>query len=164
MAQYPDGFKARMVERMAAPHGISAAALSRELEMDRSVLSRWLRQARKVANMSNAKDSPKSPRSWSAVEKFNAVVEAAGLSDADLGAFLRKKGIRDSDLIAWRKLILSGLDGKPATTISNGGAQDRRIKQLEKRLSATEALLDLQKKVRALWGDEDSPTTSKKES
>ena len=49
--KYSDGFKARMVQRVAGPEAISASALSKEVGVQQPTLSRWLRQARTVPAM-----------------------------------------------------------------------------------------------------------------
>ena len=109
----------------------------------------------------------KRPQDWSAEEKLAAVIEAATLSDEDLGAFLRRKGLHEAHLEEWRQQLLSGLDKRPARS-SKPAAQARRVKELEKELRRKDkalaeaaALLVLQKKVRAIWGDEDDDTTKK---
>ena len=68
--KYSDGFKARMVQRMAGPEAISASALSKEVGVQQPTLSRWLRQARTVPAMggsdsSKGRKGAKSTRQWS---------------------------------------------------------------------------------------------------
>lgn len=50
----------------------------------------------------------KSPSSWSAEERYRIVIEAAGVSDADLGEFLRKRGLYAAQLEEWRRLAAEG--------------------------------------------------------
>ena len=102
-------------------------------------------------------------------EAADSVLEAASISDAELGEFLRKKGIHETDLKAWRELARDVLDsGKKEAKYS--AAAERRIKALEqdlakkeKRLKAVNALLELQKKVREIWGDAEEPTGPRSE-
>jgi len=58
---HPEGFKARMVARMAGPEGISACALAREVGVPQPTLSRWLRSARSVRAMSHPEQPSKRP-------------------------------------------------------------------------------------------------------
>jgi hypothetical protein len=44
---------------------------------------------------------------WSAEEKLAAVVEAASLGEAELGAWLRHKGLQEEDLARFRADALS---------------------------------------------------------
>lgn len=51
LVSYTDGFKARMVQRMAGPEGITATVLSKEVGISQPTLSRWLREAHTVVPM-----------------------------------------------------------------------------------------------------------------
>jgi transposase-like protein len=174
VVEYSEGFRRRMIERLAGPGAISAAALGKEVGVAQSTLSKWLRDASTLSSMGNKKDERRvgaqSPRKWSGVEKLQIVLEAAAIPDAELGEFLRKRGIHEADLKAWRELTLNALEGSDKST-KHSAAADRRIKELEqdlakkeKRLKAVNALLDLQKKVREIWGDAEEPTQPRSES
>jgi hypothetical protein len=91
------------------------------------------------------------------------VVEASQTPEEELGGLLRRRGLHRSDLERWRRQMLAGL--APARR-SKSSPETRRIRELERNLSRKEkalaeaaALLVLQKKVQALWGDEDDGTT-----
>jgi hypothetical protein len=91
------------------------------------------------------------------------VLEASRLSEAELGAFLRREGLHEAELDEWRDAMMSGL--KPAASKRARSEEGRRVRELEKELRRKDkalaeaaALLVLQKKVRALWGDEDDDT------
>jgi transposase-like protein len=102
----------------------------------------------------------KRPQDWSAEEKLAAVLEAASLSEDELGVFLRSRGLHDAQLQQWRDQMLIGLEPKPFKR-----AETKRIQELEKELrrkdkalAETAALLVLKKKAQAIWGDEDDDT------
>ena len=111
-----------------------------------------------------------SSRSWSAAQKLEAVLEAAALSEQDLGPYLRRKGLYRSDLEQWREQMLTGLEAKPKRRrTSSKTPEGRRIRELEKEvrrkdaaLAETAALLVLKKKAQAIWGAEDDDTTLRK--
>lgn len=174
---YTTGFRNRMIQRMTGPTAISASALSREVNIGQATLSRWLLRAPTLAAMtaSNQPSShgraPKSPQQWTAAEKLQAVVEASALADADLGAFLRRKGLTETDLQAWRTVATEALGVPTKKQRAKAAADARRIellenkvKRTERRLSGAKAMLDLQKKIQEIWGDADSPTTGSNES
>jgi len=174
---YSEGFKARMVQRMTGPAAISATALASEVGVSQPTLSRWLKRARTVGAMMSDHDdtAPKSPRQWSAKERRQVVSEAATLTDAQLGAFLRGKGIHMAQLEQWREEARSAPSTPASRPKKNRSgkrtAEERRIRELERKLERTEkklraanALLDLQKKVREIWGGADESTPSKSES
>jgi len=43
--QYPDMFKNAMIQKMTGPDAISATALSKQINVPQSTLSKWLRMA-----------------------------------------------------------------------------------------------------------------------
>jgi transposase-like protein len=69
----------------------------------------------------------------------------------------------ESDLAEWRRRAIEGLSIAVEKRNTRAAKDDRRIKQLERRLGAAEALLDLQKKIQDLWGDAAAPTDETKE-
>lgn len=179
--QYSEGFKARMVQKMLQPAAMSACGLSRETGVPQGTLSRWLRKARIVNGMSKQGEHPTSngesaarrPQDWSADEKLEAVIEASSLTEEELGAFLREKGLHGADLVAWRKTVLAAsraaLAGERRRKSRKQTKEARRIRELEKELDRKEkalaeaaALLVLKKKVQAIWGDEDGSTSGRK--
>lgn len=168
MQEYSENFKRKMVQRMSGAHARSAASLAKETGVAQSTLSRWLIHARTIGLMPKEdRDTPPKPdplrKERSAEEKMRLVLEAARLSEAELGAFLRREGLHEADLDEWRDAMLTGL--KPPPSKHARSQEVRRVKQLEKELHRKDkalaeaaALLVLQKKVQALWGDEDDDT------
>jgi len=159
---YSDGFKARMVRRMAGAEGISANALSREVGILQPTLSRWLRDARSVDGMNDRKKDARRPKSkaWSAEEKLRVLGEAARLSDDELGPFLRREGVHEATLREWREAAAAGLASANGTRRNKKSPEAKRVKELERELRRKEkalaelaALITLQKKVQAIWGD-----------
>jgi len=169
--EYSQGFKARMIQRMCGPEAISAGALSREVGVAQTTLSSWKRNAATLLAMNRDDKTDKPglpPDKRPAEEKFRIVMEAARLSNEALGAFLRREGVHESHLEAWRKEMLRALDraAQPSRRSRRSRTDARRIKALErelkrkdKALAEAAALLVLQKKVQALWGDGDDGTS-----
>ena len=161
--KYSEAFKSKMVRKMLAPGGPSANALSQEVGVHQSTLSRWQRQAARVAGM---KKSGRSSVSWSTTQKLEAVLEAAALSGEELGPYLRRKGLYRKDLEQWREQMLEGLEVKLKRRRSlSKTPEGRRIRELEKELrrkdaalAETAALLVLKKKAQAIWGAGDDDT------
>jgi transposase-like protein len=110
---------------------------------------------------------PKRPEDWSPEDKLKAVLDAAALSDEQLGAFLRRKGIHETHLQQWRLQMLDGLGKTPADRKPKRSATDakrirsleKELKRKEKALAETAAILVLKKKAQEIWGDEDGNTT-----
>lgn len=170
---YSDGFKSRMIQRMTGPQAISAQALSREVGVGQPALSRWLREARSLSRMGKPEDAstpaPRSPGSWSAEEKYRIVIEASAVPEAELGEFLRTKGLHAVQLEEWRRLMKAALapgggkGGRPAKNSDKKRLQEleRELNRKDKALAEMAALVTLKKKLAALWGDEDENTPTR---
>jgi len=172
---YSQMFKRKMIQKMTGPDPISATALSKQVDVPQSTLSKWLRKAGlqssfayrnriyhdQTVRLSVAK---KRPNDWSSEEKLKAVLEADALSDEQIGAFLRTKGLHESHIKQWRARMLNGLGEK--SKARKGSAETKQLRELQKELrrkdkalAETAALLVLKKKVQQIWGDEDENTT-----
>ena len=122
----------------------------------------WVRKAGALSDMSKkAKVEPIPTDKRSAEEKLRLLLEASSLADEKLGEFLRREGLHEGDLQRFRTEAIGGLSGPVRSD-----ADRRRIQELErtntrneKRLREAEALLDLPKKVHALWGAKEDDTT-----
>jgi transposase-like protein len=167
--EYTESFKSKMVQRLVGPGAVSANQLAREVGVSQGTLSRWLQQSK--GRMDRVKLGPppersaRRPEDWSAEERLRVVMEASRLRDEELGAFLRREGIHEATLAEWKAAVLDALGPQKKVP-----SDSRRVRELEKQLrrkdkalAETAALLVLQKKVQAIWGDEDDDTGSKKD-
>ena len=161
-----------MVSKLVGPHGMSAQQLSRESGLAQATLSRWLKEASRLKRMTKADDDePAQPRQlqdWKPEEKLAIVLEAAGLSEGELGVLLRKKGISSALLDEWRQQALTGLRGTQQIGATVAGSKrikdlERELRRKDKALAEAAALIILQKKVREALGDEDDDTDPKKD-
>ena len=157
---------------MLMPNGPSANRLSQEVGVNQPTLSRWLREATTLEPVTKRRKRPapqkpitaqRRPEDRSPDEKLRVVLEASALSEADLGEFLRRHGLHEADLSAWRAAALSALSGGQSAQPRAGDAKrvrelEKEIRRKDKALAETAALLVLQKKVRAIWGDVDDDT------
>ncbi len=165
MTEYSEAFKANMVKKMLLPGGPTATALSATTGISQPTLSRWLRDAREK-DVSESKPPPRSPRrpsDWKPAEKLRVLAETEGLEGEELGAVLRREGLHEADLAEWRQAAMVALGG--GAKGGPGTPDTRRVRELEKQLRRKDkalaeaaALLVLQKKVQAIWGDEDDDT------
>ncbi len=104
MEQYSEAFRSRMVARMVGPRAVSANALSQEVGVSQGSLSRWLREVDSVEGMTRSSGKAKKiKKAWTGAEKLRVLTEAAGLSESDLGALLRREGLHETQLTEWRR-------------------------------------------------------------
>lgn len=178
---YSEKFKLRMIQRLTSPNAPSAMMLSREVGVPQPTLSLWLRRARRLPAMTKEPHEdkhpiePKSPKSWSVEEKYRVVLEAAAIADAELGEYLRKRGLHAAQLEEWRRVAAEGAK----TALTSGKKRShpqpkidpRRVRELERELHRKDkviaemaALIALKKKLELLWGDEDESTPRRNES
>lgn len=165
---------------MTGPSPISATSLSKQVDVPQATLSKWLRKAgvpapfefpdkTLITSQEGQIMYPKRPEDWSSQDKFQAVLDAASLTDEELGHFLRNKGLHETYLQEWKLQMINSLEKTAETKKSKHRAADiRRIKDLEKELkrkdkalAETAALLVLKKKVQEIWGDEEENTIPK---
>lgn len=157
-----------MVQKMTDPVGPSPVSLANDIGVSRSTLYRWASEVdpldlavnsepptftesmQRLANM-------KRPQDWNAEEKLAAVLEAASLSEEELGAFLRSRGLHEAQLQQWRDQMLVGLEPKAAKRVETKRIKDleKELRRKDKALAETAALLVLKKKAQEIWGDED---------
>ena len=98
--------------------------------------------------------------------------EGGWCSAYDLGALLRREGVHDAELEAWRAAVktaaVAALNGTTSNVAPARSAERKRIHELErelrrkdKALAEAAALLVLEKKLQALWGDGDDDTDTR---
>lgn len=121
--------------------------------------SNWIRPHAIASGMKKQKSSQK----WSGEQKLKVLLETSSLSEAELGAYLRREGLFSQQLDEWKKEFIS-LANSSSTKSSKPAKDDRnqKIKSLErellrkdKALAEATALLILQKKVNLIWGNKD---------
>jgi transposase-like protein len=170
MSGYTKAFKSKVLQKMMGSNSRSATTVAAETGVPQPTLSRWLREATSGASEMTKQESeqtavtrPRRPDEWTAEERLQVVMDAARLSETDLGAFLRSRGLHEAVLAEWRAAAVAALRNPSKTS-----PEARRVRELEKELARKEkalaeaaALLVLKKKVQAIWGDEDDSTPSR---
>ena len=157
--QYSEAFKRRMLGRLVGPAARSATAVAAEVGVPQATLSRWLLAARNVSDMTRPRGTK-----WTGGEKLRVVREAHGLSGSVLGALLRREGLHEAELTAWRAAAEAALAepgrGRPAPSREAKRIQEleRELRRKDKALAETAALLVLKKKLETIWGDTDATT------
>lgn len=165
-----------VIQKATGPNALSIEELAEEFDASCSSIYRWLKAAAMGEDSDIEQDEEpiclpkpekmKRPQDWSPEEKLTAVLEAASLTEEELGAFLRNKGLHETHLQQWREQMLDGLKPVPVQNKKNA-SESKRIRKLEKdlrlkekALAETAALLVLKKKAQEIWGDEDDDTES----
>jgi transposase len=161
MPRYSEERKAAVIEKMMPPHNTSIPELAKETGICDATLYNWRKQARLEGYAVPA--DGRNPEKWSSADKFAVVVETASMNEAELGEYCRQKGLYPEQIAAWRETCLqANANQEVQSQAQRKQAKQARqqIKQLErelrrkdKALAETTALMVLEKKARAIWGD-----------
>lgn len=168
MTHYPEELKASIIARMLPPQNASVPALAKETGIPKDTLYCWRLKARDRGGA--GPEQVRQGGAFSSEEKFAIVLETASFNELELGEYCRRKGLYPEQIVNWKKAFIQG--STPAASKAEREhlqQQARTIKQLQselhrkdRALAEAAALLVLEKKVQALWGDtEDEKPTSK---
>jgi len=154
---YTKEFKASVLNRLEPPTNDTVASLSEELDIPRTTIYQWNRTKR------NKTGSPKTKARWTSEDKFHIVLETSALTEQELAAYCRRKGLFVEEVNAWREQCK-----KANTSNTNDPLKleedlkeekqksenlEKELRRKEKALAETAALLVLRKKAQAIWGD-----------
>ena len=166
MTQYSEEFKASIIAKMLPPNNVSVPELARETGIPKDTLYSWRIRHRKSNAEATAQQGPSG--GLSSEEKFAIVLESASLNEVELSEYCRRKGLYPQQISAWREACLQA-NAAPTAKLDREKLrqQTKEIKQLEaelrrkeKALAEAAALLVLQKKVQALWGEPEAGKSS----
>ena len=132
---YSDELKNSLVSRMLPPNSESISKISREEGIPEQTLRTWRKKARAEGTPTPGKNAV--PDDWSTQDKFLIVVETAGMNEADLAEYARKKGLYVEQIAAWRDACVNANGGvaKEAARINRElKNSEKQRKQLEKEL------------------------------
>jgi transposase-like protein len=146
---------------MMPPQNMSISALAEETGISQQTLYNWRQKAREEGLVvpGDGNNSEK----WSSADKFAVVLETAALNEAELGEYCRQKGLYVEQIQQWKEACM----GANATQQEQSKRErellrqeqkktkklTRELKRKEKALAEAAALLVLQKKAQALWGE-----------
>ena len=159
MRHYSEEFKSSLIAKMLPPNNIPVPDLARDTGVPKDTLYSWRIQHQRSPGNTPAKQAPSGE--LSSAQKFSVVLETVSLNEVELSAYCRRKGLYPEQISAWRESCLQANAAvSPKVDRAQLSAQTKQIKRLEaelrrkdKALAETAALLVLQKKVQAIWGE-----------
>ncbi len=161
--KYPPERREAIMRKLLPPNNQPIAEVAQEEGISDATLYKWRKQAREAGQL--LPDHGSDPEGWSSRDKFNAVLETAALSEAELGEYCRKRGVYPEQIRRWRQSCETAnerdeaLEKRSRETVKQEKKRNRELERELKRkdaaLAETAALLTLRKKARAIWGDED---------
>lgn len=160
MKTYSAEFKSGIIAKMMAPHNVSVAQLSQETGIPKDTLYAWRLKARGYRER-DVSNGAAIKRGLGSKDKFQIVIETAGMNEEELSSYCRRKGLYPDQVAGWtRQCTVANEPQNNKVDREKLRQHEREIKQLkaelrrkEKALAETAALLVLKKKAQEIWGD-----------
>ena len=130
---YDQAVRAEIRNRMSPPNRESVAQIARDTGITTQTLYNWRSQWQKEGQLVPATSKP--PEQWGASDKLAAVIQAAGLSGPDLGAYCRERGLYPKQLARWRQAA-EDANGPSAPTMTDHRDLQRKTRSRPARSGA----------------------------
>ncbi len=171
--RHTQSFKMQAVEKaLSRAAGITLKEIVDELGIGSSTLGKWMRAARNNdlectsddgTLMSSGKRREKRPQDWSLEDRLEMVMACALLGEEEKSEYCRKQGVYPHQVNQWQ---LDFADGNASSEKASARQEIKNLKnenkelrkelnRKDKALAETAALLVLQKKVHAIWGNDE---------
>lgn len=155
--RYSRSVKVSVLKKILPPENRTIQRVSQETGISEQTIRNWKVQSK--TGKFTAETDEKSPRSYSSKEKYHLLMEAARLSEEELGQFLRERGLHSEHLNVWDQELREMVTQRDDKKVMALKAHQKRIRELEKELARKEkalaevaALLVLKKKLGDLTG------------
>jgi len=160
--RYSEERKAAVLKKLLPPANRRVPLVSEEEGIPVATLYSWLKQCRTkgvpVPGYQSTGDS------WSPEAKLAVVIETAPLSETELSAYCREKGLYPEQVQRWKEACLQGAGQQvdQEKSAQKQKKQDHRtikklkaeVRRKDKVLAETTSLLVLSKKLEALYGED----------
>lgn len=162
MARYSEAFRTAIIAKILSPEKPSIRSVASESGIPIGTVLNWLKQNNiNVTMKQEPEETPTSIDDNSLSEQFNIILETSPMSEEELNAYCRQKGIYPSDIKIWKQEMTDNLDARNKKTLTKeNNALKIQVRELkselrvkEKALAESAALLLLKKKARIIWGD-----------
>ncbi|EJI0485778.1 transposase [Salmonella enterica] len=156
MKTYSPERKAAVIARMLPPHNQPVSQLSRQEEIPIKTLYHWRSEAGiSTLPVSGGKTLP---HEWSQEARFAVLVETAPLSAHAVAEYCRRKGLYPEQLQQWKDELMQPSQREEKAEIKRLRKENqqlnREIARKNKALAEAAALLLLEKKLKALFDEE----------
>ena len=131
---YSHAVRHGVLKKVLPPESRSIAKVSQETGVNEQTIRNWLKQSKSGILPNEKKDS--TPRSLTPKEKYQLVVEAAGIDDEHLGEFLRERGLHSEHLTIWDQELREMIDAKKRPATQGKQSTEKPSQGTRKRASA----------------------------
>ncbi len=153
MKHFSKDFKESLIQKSLLSGGPSLAELSRSHNIPLTTIYGWKKKYANTVSMNNSKN-------WTPEKKLQAIIETSLMKEHELGEYLRKNGLKSSDIEQWKKDSLRSLKdpGRPkkdpelANSIKKNKTLLKDLKRKNKALAEMSARIILLKKSHEIFG------------
>lgn len=163
MTTYDPELKSSILARLLPPNNESVPSIAKSTGIPNSTLHSWLHVHRMKHGITPSIDLSDQR---STQEKFAVVLKSATMTELELSGYCREQGLYPEEVERWRRQCelanakeIAQAEGaqtrqKRLTTEKDNRRLTQELQRKEKALAEMAALLVLQKKFQALWGEE----------
>ena len=170
-ARYTQSFKRQAFEKaLSRADGTTLAQITDSLGIGYSTLNKWIVKSRNQQLESSSTNNSRSiggvgkekrPQDWSQEERLEMVIACGSLDEAAMNQLCRERGLYAHHVTQWKQDFISGVTANARGDAKSLKGEVRELKKelnrKDRALAETAALLVLQKKVSAIWAnDEDN--------
>jgi transposase len=157
-APYSEAFQEQALEKVYQRGNRSIRAVASDLNVSYYTLKGWMKKMGTPPPLGRPPREQR-PADWTLEDRLTALQESHGLAGEALQAWCRERGLFVHHLAEWKAAFCQGVSGTESRATRRALKEDnqrlaRELTRKEKALAETAALLVLQKKSQALWGDE----------
>jgi len=171
-AKFTQSFKLQAVEKaLNRSDGTSLETVAASLGVGYSTLQKWMAKSRNHELESDMNTEllsapyltkEKRPQDWSLEERLEMVIACAALDEEKVSEYCRERGLYAHHIKQWKQNIVKNqaatdrvkTRSKLKDLQNENKALKKEVTRKDKALAETAALLVLQKKVHAIWGND----------
>ena len=154
--EYSESFKAQAVEKVLAIGSPGLNATAKNLGIPCTTLFSWKKKYANRNGMTKSKNNK-----YSAQDKLKIIAETLDMSENELGEYLRKRGLRSSDLYLWKEEFYQSQKtvGRPKKDPEvfelrkEKKTLEKDLRRKEKAMAEMSARIFLLKKSHEIFGD-----------
>jgi len=166
--RYTKSFKIQAVKKaLSRTEGTTLLEITKNLGISHSTLSRWIMECRKQAieiSDINSMTKEARPHNLSLKDRLSHIISCSSLDEEEINKYCREHGIYPHHIKQWKLDFENGGAAKvPSKMVTETrdlkteiNALKKELNRKDKALAETAALLVLQKKVHAIWGNNEA--------
>lgn len=151
---YSSDFKQSIVQKISNPGGPTIMEMSEKTGVHHTSIRNWIQSYANTPTMKKTKE-------WTPERKLEVIIKTAGMTENQLGEFLRSNGLHSSDLDQWKQDFYSSQQSVGRPKIDPEIAQLRNkekelskdLRRKDRALAEMSARVILLKKSRAIFGE-----------